>query len=187
MNVLSLCHRISLVCAQSDGAEGSSAQEALLQSVPALRLLENHAAVLENVVQYTSRRPELPPVEDPQLPDLRPAAADVICILHLVSEVRGGGGGEGRGGEGEERGGGGEGKGGGGEGRGGGGEGRRRGEGRGRRGEGRRRRGKGKWRRGEGREEGVGKEGDRMWEHLVVLKYFLSWGHVLFLLVIAGA
>ena len=72
---------------QGDGAEVRSAQE-VLQAVPALRLLDNHAAVLDDVAQHMQQKPKLPPVQDPQLPDLQSVAADVVAILHLVSEVR---------------------------------------------------------------------------------------------------
>ena len=69
----------------------------MLHAVPALRLLENHEAVLDSMAQRMQRGPELPPVQDPQLPGLGAVAADVVYILHLVFEVREG---EGRGGEG---------------------------------------------------------------------------------------
>lgn len=72
--------------------------------MPALRLLENHEAVLDSMAQRMRRGPELPPVQDPQLPGLGAVAVDVVYILHLVFEVREGEetGGKGEGGEEED-------------------------------------------------------------------------------------
>ena len=60
----------------------------MLQAVPALRLLENHAGVLDKVAQCMQRRPAPPPVQVPWVSELQLVAADVVCILHLVFEVR---------------------------------------------------------------------------------------------------
>ena len=56
--------------------------------MPALRLLENHAGVLDKVAQCMQRRPEPSPVQVPWVSELQLVAADVVCILHLVFEVR---------------------------------------------------------------------------------------------------
>ena len=71
--------------------------------MPALRLLENHAGVLDKVAQCMQRRLEPPPVQVPWVSELQLVAADVVCILHLVFEVREEGGWKRKGEEGRGR------------------------------------------------------------------------------------